>query len=129
MPKFKIYAGLSGGFGGANFQRILVCVDEDAAMMEAREMAIEEYFSYGGYHGLYTWESMKETIAEDEYDGDESQITDDEVDAALLEDIESWITYYVQEVPDDFPDDWDEDDEPDDPNADDDSDTGFYNLS
>ena len=120
MPKFKIYAGLSGGFGGANFQRILTCVDEDTAMMEAREMAIEEYFSYGGYHGLYTWESMKETIAEDEYDGDESQVSDDEVDAALLEDIESWITYYVKEVSDSFPDDWDDDD--------DDPDTTFYNL-
>ena len=93
-------------------------------------MAIEEYFSYGGYHGLYTWESMKETIAEDEYDGDQSQVTDDEVDTALLEDIESWITYDVKQVPDDFPDDyWDEDDDPYDPDADDDSDTRFYNLS
>jgi hypothetical protein len=46
-----------------------------------------------------------------------------------LEDIESWITYYVKQVPDDFPDDWDEDDEPCDPDADDDPDTRFYNLS
>lgn len=122
MPKFKIYAGLSGGFGGANFQRILTCPNEDDAMMEAREMAIEEYHSYGGYHGLYTWDSMKETIAEDEYDGDESQVTDEEVDTALMEDIETWITYYVKEVPDTFPDDWNEDDADYDPYADDDAD-------
>lgn len=109
MAKFKIYAGLGGGFGGANFQRVLTCRDEDEAMKEAREMAIEEYFSYGGYHGLYTWESMKETIAEDEYDGDESQVSDEEVDDALLDDIESWITYHVEQVPDDFPEDWEED--------------------
>ena len=52
---------------------------------------------------------MKETIAEDEYDGDESQVSDEEVDDALLDDIESWITYHVEQVPDDFPEDWEED--------------------
>lgn len=111
MSKFKVYAGLGGGFGGAHFHCIVTAKSEDEAMMMARELAIEEYESYGGYHGLYTWDSMKETIAEDSYDGDIDAVSDDEVDCAYQEDIESWISYYVKEVPDSFPDDWDEDDD------------------
>lgn len=109
MPKFKIYAGLSGGFGGATF----CCVDDFHNKKDAedfaRQEAIDMYESYGGYHGLYTWDSMRQEIADD---GDISQVDDEDVDIAYMEDIESWITYFVKEVryeDDDIDDDDDSD--------------------
>lgn len=111
MAKFKIYAGLSGGFGGAQFQGIWEFADKNEAESQAYDLAYEEYESYGGHHGLYTWESMREEIADYKYNGDVDAVPNDEVDLSYNEDVESWLTYYVKEVPDDFPDDWDEDDD------------------
>ena len=98
MPKFKIYAGLSGGFGGAT----LCCVDDFYNKKDAedfaRQEAIDMYESYGGCHGLYTWDSMRQEIADDAYDGDISQVDDEDVDIAYMEEIEGWITYFVKEA-------------------------------
>ena len=120
MPKFKIYAGLSGGFGGARYCGVYECADRDEAETYAREQAIEEYESYGGYHGLYTWDSMRQEIADDEYDGDIEQVDSEDVDMRLMEEVESWLTYKIVPVQDDFPLDWSEED--DDDYNDDDSD-------
>ena len=65
MPKFKIYAGLSGGFGGAHYHCTDEFIDHADAERYARELAMEEYESYGGYHGLYTWDSMRQEIADE----------------------------------------------------------------
>ena len=109
MPKFKIYAGLSGGFGGAHYH----CTDEftDYADAEryAYELAMEEYESYGGYHGLYTWDSMRQEIADELYDGDIEQVDPEDVDMRMIEEVEGWITYHVKEVTPEFSED-DEDD-------------------
>ena len=129
MAKFKIYAGLSGGFGGARYCGIYECDSADEAETYAREQAIEEYESYGGYHGLYTWDSMRQEIADNEYDGDIDAVDPDDVDMRMMEEVEGWLTYRIVPVPDNFPIDWDEDDDEYDPNADDDSDTTFYNVS
>ena len=120
MPKFKIYAGLSGGFGGAHFCEIYECGSQAEAEIYAREVAIEEYESYGGYHGLYTWDSMRQEIADDEYDGDIEAVDPEDVDMRMLEEVEGWLTYKVIPVQDNFPLDWSEDD--DDNYNDDDSD-------
>ena len=120
MPKFKIYAGLSGGFGGAHFCEIYECGSQAEAEIHAREVAIEEYESYGGYHGLYTWDSMRQEIADDEYDGDIEAVDPEDVDMRLMEEVEGWLTYKVVPVQDNFPLDWSEDD--DDNYNDDDSD-------
>ena len=120
MPKFKIYAGLSGGFGGAHFCEIYECGSKAEAEIYAREVAIEEYESYGGYHGLYTWDSMRQEIADDEYDGDIEAVDPEDVDMRMLEEVEGWLTYKVIPVQDNFPLDWSEDD--DDNYNDDDSD-------
>ena len=85
MPKFKIYAGLSGGFGGAHFCEVYECGSQAEAETYAREVAIEEYESYGGYHGLYTWDSMRQEIADDEYDGDIEAV--DPEDVEMLQDM------------------------------------------
>ena len=111
MPKFKIYAGLSGGFGGARYCGVYECADRDEAETYAREQAVEEYESYGGYHGLYTWDSMRQEIADDEYDGDIEQVDPEDVDMRMMEEVEGWLTYKVIPVQDDFPLDWSEDDD------------------
>lgn len=120
MPKFKIYAGLSGGFGGARFCGVYDCADEHEAEEIAREEAMSEYESYGGYHGLYTWDSMRQEIADTEYDGDIEQVDPEDVDIAMTEEVEGWLSYRIVPVPDNFPDDWTEkdDDRYDDDDAD-----------
>ena len=72
---------------------------------------MQEYESYGGYHGLYTWDSMRQEIADDEYDGDIEQVDPEDVDMRLMEEVEGWLTYKVIPVHDDFPLDWSEEDE------------------
>ena len=111
MPKFKIYAGLSGGFGGAHFCEVYECGSQAEAEIYAREVAIEEYEYYGGYHGLYTWDSMRQEIADDEYDGDIEQVDLEDVDMRMMEEVEGWLTYKVIPVQDNFPLDWSEDDD------------------
>ena len=111
MPKFKIYAGLSGGFGGAHFCEIYECGSQAEAEIYAREVAIEEYESYGGYHGLYTWDSMRQEIADEEYDGDIEQVDPEDVDMRMMEEVEGWLTYKVIPVQDNFPLDWSEEDD------------------
>lgn len=111
MPKFKIYAGLSGGFGGARFCGVYDCTDEHEAESIAREEAMSEYESYGGYHGLYTWDSMRQEIADDLYDGDIEQVDPEDVDIAMMEEVEGWLSYRVVPVADDFPDNWTEEDD------------------
>ena len=129
MAKFKIYAGLSGGFGGARYCGIYECDSVEEAETYAREQAIEEYESYGGYHGLYTWDSMRQEIADDEYDGDIDAVDPDDVDMRMMEEVEGWLTYRIVRVRDDFPLDWSEDDDDDDEYCDDDDpDTNVHNL-
>lgn len=111
MAKFKIYAGLSGGFGGANFCGVYDCKDEHEAEEIAREEAMQEYESYGGCHGLYTWDSMRQEIADNEYDGDIEQVDPEDVDIAMTEEVEGWLSYRIVPVPDNFPDDWTEEDD------------------
>lgn len=111
MPKFKIYAGLSGGFGGARYCGVYDCEDEHEAEEIAREEAMSEYESYGGYHGLYTWDSMRQEIADTEYDGDIEQVDPEDVDIAMTEEVEGWLSYRIVPVHDDFPLDWSEEDD------------------
>lgn len=93
--KFEIFAGLNGGFGGAQSLGIFDFDDEEEALQEARNAAIEEYESYEGCHGILSQEECKEDLIASfgiEY------ATEDNVDMAYLEEIESWIEYYVEEV-------------------------------
>lgn len=93
--KFEIFAGLNGGFGGAQSLGIFDFDDEEEALQEARNAAIEEYESYEGCHGILSREECKEDLIASfgiEY------ATEDNVDMAYLEEVESWIEYYVEEV-------------------------------
>ena len=49
---YNIYAGLGGGFGGANYIGTIDCESLEDAYALAREYAIEEYDSYSGMYGV-----------------------------------------------------------------------------
>ena len=91
--KYAIFAGLSGGFGGATFQ----CVDdfdsEDEALKAAYDKAVEEYESYEGCHGLMDWEDVRDDLRESW--GEEP--SEDDVGERYLEEVESWLDYRVEE--------------------------------
>ncbi len=88
--KYKIFHGLGGGFGGAQYQYTTTeDMTEDWAMREAEEGAKEEYDSYGGMHGLETIESIME---EDE------DMSYKDAEQAMNEAYESWIDYHIEEV-------------------------------
>ena len=89
MPLFKIYAGLGGGMGGAEYVETSEFQDEANAMDYAWQVAMECYDDMAGLYGLL---SMEE-IAEENPDEDEDYIQE------LYEaEAESWIDYYVEEV-------------------------------
>ena len=90
---------------------ITASMNAQEAETYAREQAVEEYESYGGHHGLYTWDSMRQEIADDEYDGDIEQVDPEDVDMRMMEEVEGWLTYKVIPVQDNFPLDWSEDDD------------------
>lgn len=92
MPKYEIYAGMGGGFGGAVFQ----CIEEFDSIVEADKyaysLAFEEYTSYEGSHGILSWDDCREDLIDSYPD---MEIDDEDVDAHYQEEIESWIEYYV----------------------------------
>lgn len=102
MPKFKIYAGLGGGFGGATYQGTWEYRNEDDASDDAYRMAVEAYENIEGYHGLKSW---KDAVEEAELqfseieDYNQSEF-DDLVEEIYLGYQENWLDYWVEEVTD-----------------------------
>ena len=90
MAWFKIYAGLGGGFGGANYQGTYKFDTREQAEQYAFEEAVGIYWSYEGNYGLLSWDECKEACIESGW-GDDN----DTVDSYYQEEIESWIDYYV----------------------------------
>ena len=117
MKKYRIYAGLGGGFGGAKFEGIYEYRNQREAEWAAYEMAVEEYESYGGMHGLLDYDGVREDLEESGFFDtiDENEI-DDMVENAYMEHMESWLDYRAEEVtdndcgPDIDHDDYDDDD-------------------
>ena len=107
MAWFKLYAGLGGGFGGANYMGTYEYESIDEAQQDAYRMAEEEYQSYEGYHGLMNFEDCLEDLRDSGWVQDD--MTDAEVEDMVyshyLENLESWIDYYV--LPATGPDDQD----------------------
>ena len=52
MQNYNIYAGLGGSFGGAAYRGTGDFKSLADAENEAYELAVEEYQSYEGYHGI-----------------------------------------------------------------------------
>jgi hypothetical protein len=98
MPKYRIYAGLGGGFGGANYQYTEEFVDKAEANDAAYQCAIEEYESYGGMHGLMSWEEAREEAEQsfstgDEDDDDYNNEIESVAEEIYNESMEGWLDY------------------------------------
>lgn len=91
--KYAIFAGLNGDFGGATFQYVDDFDSEDEALATACNMAIGEYESYAGCHGLMDWEDVRDDLRESL--GEEPG--EDDVRERYIEEVESWIDYRVEE--------------------------------
>lgn len=99
MIKYKIYYGLGGSFGGAQYQY----TDEFNSKAEAEEQAYidacEEYDNMSGLHGLRSWLECQEEAEQDFGDiteDNQSQL-DDLTEQIYNEERESWLDYYVEE--------------------------------
>jgi hypothetical protein len=84
--KYKIYAGLGGGFGGATYQESINFDNMDEALTHAEELAYEMYDDYAGMYGLRTIEE----IIEEENCDEETAIE------MYEEDKNNWIEFYVE---------------------------------
>lgn len=91
--KYDLYAGLGGGFGGANLiYKGAEYNNIEEATNAAYEYAVEEYQSYEGYHGLTSYGDIKENP--EEYGLCEDPEEED-INEVYTEEMESWIEYYA----------------------------------
>ncbi|MBX4152288.1 hypothetical protein [Paenibacillus lautus] len=86
MEKYKVFSGLGGGFGGANYIDTLEFNNYDEALQWAYDAACEEYEDYVGLYGLRT---IEEIIEEDEVDEDEAK-------SIYIDEREGWLDYRVK---------------------------------
>jgi hypothetical protein len=122
MAKYRLYAGLSGSFGGAVYQGTEEFKSQEEAEWRAYDLAWEEYESYGGNHGLIDWDGCYEDLLESEWIDPHSQSQEEierMVDDHYREQVEGWIVYKAVLVTGSTTDpDCDDDDEYDDDDAD-----------
>jgi hypothetical protein len=89
---------MGGSFGGARYNGTYEYADIDEATADAYRMAEEEYQSYEGCHGIMSPAEVEEDLRDSGFIDDD--MTDDEIadmiDYHYREEIESWISYYVQ---------------------------------
>lgn len=85
MKNYNIYAGLSGGFGGASYVGTLQNTDEKEAFDYAFEEACNIYDSYAGYHGIRDIADIM----------DEEEVNENEAEDIYIEERESWLDYYA----------------------------------
>ena len=85
MGYYKIYAGLGGGFGGAEYLWTDEYTSEDEAVECAYNQACELYYDYQGFD--------REIALEDN-----PSLTEDELSEMESEDLETWVDYYVIET-------------------------------
>jgi hypothetical protein len=85
QEKWAIYAGLGGGFGGAQFHEVFTGTREWAEKV-AYQAACEDYEQYEGMYGL---RSVSDIMEEDEVDEDDAEST-------YQEEKEGWLDYYVE---------------------------------
>ena len=86
---FNIYAGLGGSFGGATYRGTGEFKSYADAEQTAYELAVEDYQSYEGYHGILSWYDIAD---ENELDYNEDSM---DIDDLYQEELENWIEYYA----------------------------------
>ena len=121
MAKYRLYAGLSGGFSGAVYQGTEEFKSQQEAEWRAYDIAWEEYESYGGNHGLLDWDACYEDALEAEWIDPHSQ-TQEEIERIVndhyREQVEGWIVYKAvlvtgPDIDSDYDDDYYNDDDAD----------------
>lgn len=94
MPKFKLFAGLGGGFGGPEYYMTEEYPNRDAAMKDAYDLAVEKYESYEGYHGILSWDDVYQDLIDSGFiDTISDREIEEMVDDAYQEAMEGWLTY------------------------------------
>lgn len=93
MAYFELWTGLNGGFGGAEYNGTYEFKNEEEALEAAYRECVDEYESYGGYHGLTSLDEIYENMEDFNCENDEDCLE------AYTEIMESWFNYYVREVP------------------------------
>lgn len=88
MKKFKIYAGMSGGFNDVGYKQTVEVESEREAYEIACEYARAEFESYEGLQGVRDY---AECLAD--CDGDKSA-----AECEYQDEFESWTEYYIEEV-------------------------------
>ena len=88
MPKYKIFYGLGGSFGGASEGEVEEFENEDKAEEYAFSCACEKYDNYAGYYGL---RDIQQIMEQDEVD-------ENEAEEIFNGERESWLDYYVELV-------------------------------
>lgn len=100
--KYKVYAGLSGGFGGAYYSHTTDDTTEKQAEQDAWETACEIFDSQMG-SGIESMNDLRENaeseIYRDEFENDEQYelAIQDYVEQSYEDLRESWIDYHVIE--------------------------------
>ncbi len=91
--KYDLYAGLGGGFGGANLiYKGAEYNNIEEATKAAYEYAVEEYQSYEGYYGLASYGDIEGNP--EEYGLCEDPEEED-INEVYIEEMEGWIEYYA----------------------------------
>lgn len=85
--RWRLYAGLSGGFGGASYIKTIEA-SEASAFREAEYEANEIYDRFEGMHGLFNSEDELEQNPE---------LTEEELGEMEDEDRERWLDYHIVE--------------------------------
>lgn len=102
--RYKIYAGLGGSFGGAEYQGIYDFQNVKEALSYACEIAMEKYVSYGGTHGLMDWDGVYIDCIENGWINEDTSRKEVEeiVYEHYLECLKRWLDYYVEEADADY---------------------------
>lgn len=91
--EFNIYAGLGGGFGGAEYCSTILAEDIDEASNYAYECARNKYELYEGNKGIKSWDDVAFDLGFNLEDMTEEE--EEEVFEVYNEEVEGWICYYA----------------------------------
>lgn len=98
MPKFNLYAGLTGGFNSVRLvEENVECESLEEAEMFAYDYALSEFDDMSGTHGLSSYTDIEDELREDY--GDDIEF-DDIVLEEYLQYADHWIGYYAKKVED-----------------------------
>lgn len=106
MKSYKIYSGLGGSFGGATYSYTDEFPSEEEANTAAYEDAVGKYEQYSHLLRGFS-DCMEEATSEIEsrYENEYNENPEDfqseieeYADELYQEEVERWITYYVEEI-------------------------------